>query len=139
MSADPALIPSNANPLPHPNTSSPSPESKVTGAGDAAAPAESNTVSPSMPDLHEEFRNLCQLVTLAAAINDPDNNSILLDHDCASGPNSDRLDRQSSILHAMASILVVDHTIIAYMCETSEALIQAIVVAQNIRKPRMEC
>ena len=131
MSADPALIPSNTNPLPHPNTSFPSPESEVTGAGDAAAPAESNTVSPSTPDLHEEFCNLCQLVTLATAINDPDNNSILLDHDHASDLNSDRLDRQSSILHAMASILVVDHTIIACMCETGEAPIQAIVVAQN--------
>jgi len=109
MSADAALTPSNANPL-HPNTSlgSPSPESEVTSARDAAAPAEPNALT-STPDLHKEFRNLTLLLRFLTAVNG--GHPTLPDR---SAPKfSDLARRKESVIDAVTTILVREHEIVA--------------------------
>jgi hypothetical protein len=64
-------------------------------------------------DPFDEFRNLCLLLTLTTAINDPNSHSKL------PLPNSSakELNQHSSVMHAFASILVREHDILACMAE----------------------
>jgi hypothetical protein len=109
MSADAPLTPSNTNPL-HPNTSlgSPSSESEVTSARDAAAPAEPNILT-STPDLHKEFRNLTLLLCFLTVVNG--GHPTLPDR---SAPKfSDLARRKESVINAVTTILVHEHEIVA--------------------------
>lgn len=103
MSAGASSIPGNANLL-HSNTSSPSPESEVTGARVAAA--ESNIeASPSVLEPHNEFRNLTLLLCLLTAING--GRPRLIDPGAMLSP------RKESVIDAVTTILVREHEVIA--------------------------
>jgi hypothetical protein len=67
-------------------------------------------------DAFDEFRNLCLLVTLVTALNDPHNRSTLT----LTGTTPKVLSKNASVLHAMASILVLDHEILACMSEADD-------------------
>jgi len=75
--------------------------------------SELRAAAPAL-DSFEEFRNLSLLVTVATAINDPNNHSTLT----LSGATMPMtLSKTASVMHAMASILVLHHEILACMSE----------------------
>jgi hypothetical protein len=64
----------------------------------------------------DEFRNLCLLLTLTTAINDPNSQSRL----SIPGFSVQELNQHSSVMHAFASILVREHDILACMAEAGD-------------------
>ena len=80
--------------------------------------SESAPQSDTMPNLEadrlaQEFRDLCMLLTLATAINDPDCHPTLDDQTSASAINPQFT--KTTILNAIATILVREHEILACM------------------------
>jgi hypothetical protein len=79
-----------------------------------------DVVAPS--SLFQEFRNLGLLLNLVTALNHPDDHSTLtLVHDTS----SPKLDKKSTVMHAMASILVLEHEILACMAWKDKHLVIA--------------
>lgn len=88
---------------------------------------EADPDSAARDGLREDFRNLSLLVTVAAAINNP-NSTPRLSGDPLLGADSEgRIkypDTDSTVMHAMTSILVLEHEILAGMsCDRSHVLV----------------
>jgi hypothetical protein len=76
-------------------------------AGDSPV---ATVVGHDSDDCLNKFRNLCLLVTLITAINDPHSYSMLA---LPGAATMSSLNKDSSVLHTMASILVLDHKVLA--------------------------
>ena len=87
------------------------------GTGPTSKSAELRADRPApVLDGFDEFRNLCLLVALVTALNNPHNYSTL----ALPGTAPTELDRNASVMHAMASILVLDQEILACMSEADD-------------------
>jgi hypothetical protein len=80
--------------------------------GDRESAAVSSGQCVDTEFLLDEFRNLSLLVTLTTALNNEHNYSTL---DLPDPKRTSSLDKESSVLHAMCHILVLEHEILACM------------------------
>ena len=70
-------------------------------------------MSSPQPDLLQEFRDLCLLLILTAAVNSSSYCPMLRLSESSSATNY--LDRQSTVMHSITSILVREHDVCACM------------------------
>jgi len=82
----------------------------------AASPDGSNRSQPTSNSGLDEFRDLCQLLTLVTAVNDPQNRSRLVIANSAYIMRHS-VSEKNSVMHAAANILVREHEILACMFE----------------------
>jgi hypothetical protein len=96
--------------LPVPIGSNMSAAATGTLEGSTSLPTPEHADNAVDDGVFNEFRNLCLLVTLTTALNDPHSHPTLA---LATDATMDTLDKHSSVMHALASIFVREHDILA--------------------------